>query len=74
MVRFHEACREAGISPLEGALASVRARDWVSEVVVGVTSGTELTEIAAAWQAPVPESPEISVSEDLSLIDPRNWA
>jgi aryl-alcohol dehydrogenase-like predicted oxidoreductase len=71
---FHGACRETGISPLDVALASVRAREWISEVVVGVTSGAELRQITAAWQAPVPMFQGDSFSEDLSLIDPRNWA
>jgi aryl-alcohol dehydrogenase-like predicted oxidoreductase len=74
VVGFHEACREAGFSPLAVALASVRSRGWISEVVVGATSGVELSQIAAAWQAPVPEFRGGKFSEDLSLIDPRNWA
>ncbi|MFM8154864.1 MAG: aldo/keto reductase [Actinomycetes bacterium] len=74
VVRFHAECREAGISSLEGALAVVRALPWVSEIIVGVTSGQELGEIFCAWDSPLPEFMNFTASQDLALIDPRNWA
>lgn len=74
VVRFHVACEEEGISPLQGALAAVRARTWVDEVVVGVTTGQELREISRAWVSPQPASTSFVASKDLALIDPRNWA
>ena len=74
VVRFHSACSEAGISPLEGALAVVRALPWVSEIIVGVTSAQELGEIICAWDSPAPEITKFTASQDLALIDPRNWA
>ena len=74
VVRFHAACMEAGVSPIEGALSAVRARTWVSEVVIGVTSGQELREIARAWLSPAAEVTKFTASHDLALIDPRNWA
>ncbi len=74
VVHFHTACAEAGISSIEGALAAVRQRAWVSEVVIGVTSSQELGEIASAWPAAADQTPTFSPSHDLALIDPRNWA
>ena len=74
VLNFHVACVEAGIAPLEGALAAVRARTWVSEVIVGVTAGQELRDIARAWASPVPATTNFVASGDLTLIDPRNWA
>jgi aryl-alcohol dehydrogenase-like predicted oxidoreductase len=71
---FHETCREAGISPLAGALASVQTREWIAEVVIGVTSAAELKEVVDVWHVPLRQPRVISSSEDLSLIDPRNWA
>ena len=74
VVRFHSSCAESGISPIEAALAAVRDCTWVSEVVVGVTSGPELREITRAWYSPVAQAANVSASHDLALIDPRNWA
>ena len=74
VVRFHSACSEAGTSSLEGALAVVRGLSWVSEIVVGVTSGQELREIMCAWDSPATEVMNFMASQDLALIDPRNWA
>ncbi len=73
VVRFHSACAEAGITSLEGALAAVRGLSWVSEVIVGVTSGQELREIARAWDSPTTDVMSFLASHDLALIDPRNW-
>jgi aryl-alcohol dehydrogenase-like predicted oxidoreductase len=74
VVGFHAACVEAGVSPIEGALSAVRACTWVSEVVIGVTSGQELREITRAWHSPVTAATNFTASHDLALIDPRNWA
>jgi aryl-alcohol dehydrogenase-like predicted oxidoreductase len=74
VVRFHAACVEAGVSPIEGALSAVRARSWVSDVVIGVTSGQELREITRAWHSPATEATNFTASSDPALIDPRNWA
>jgi len=74
IVAFHEHCREMGRTPVEVCLGHARAVPWVSRIVVGVTSGLELAELAAAWS----ETPAQLVdpswgTDDLSLIDPRRW-
>lgn len=74
VLRFQSACAAEGITPLEGALGAVRARIWVTEVVIGVTSHRELREVTRAWDSPVAKVPISSASRDLALIDPRNWA
>jgi aryl-alcohol dehydrogenase-like predicted oxidoreductase len=74
VLRFHSACAAKGITPVEGALGTVRARPWVSEVVIGVTSDQELREVTRVWCLPVAWAPISVASQDLALIDPRNWA
>ena len=75
VVRFHDQCDEAGRSPVEEALAFVKGQPWITHVVVGVTSGSELREIAGAWQEAATGSGPVSLeSHDLTLIDPREWA
>jgi aryl-alcohol dehydrogenase-like predicted oxidoreductase len=75
VVRFHDRCEEVGQSPLAAALAYLKGLDWVSEVIVGVTSAAELREIADAWQRTEAESlMDEWESHDMALIDPRQWA
>ena len=74
--RFFEACAAAGLPPVVAALAWVRALPWADEVVLGVTSASELTELLDAWSqaSTVPPSFYADLaSTDLSLIDPRLW-
>lgn len=71
VIAFREAARERSIAPLRAALSFIRTQAWIAEVVVGVTSARELTDLAAAWNQPI----EIvgDRSDDLDLIDPRRW-
>ena len=74
VIAFHHACEAAGVTPLAGALAHVRALPWATEVVVGVTDVAELDEIWQAWATTVPVlAPDEVASDDHTLIDPRNW-
>jgi aryl-alcohol dehydrogenase-like predicted oxidoreductase len=75
VLRFHDRCDEAGRGPIEGSLAFVRAQEWVTDVVVGVTSAAELRQIADAWESADGDSAIAGQgSHDLALIDPRRWA
>ena len=74
VVRFHDSCEEVGQRPLAAALAHLKGLDWVSEVIVGVTSAAELGEIADAWQRTEAE-PLMAEweSHDMAQIEPRQW-
>ncbi|HBJ73079.1 MAG TPA: hypothetical protein DDY88_05095 [Actinobacteria bacterium] len=75
VLRFRSHCSDIGVEPRALALGFIRTLGWVSQVVLGVTSAEELSQITATWA----ESPEIDHegfrgSSDLALIDPRLWA
>jgi aryl-alcohol dehydrogenase-like predicted oxidoreductase len=75
IVAFHDACHDRDIAPLDACLSFVRSVPWVDEVVVGVTSAAELSQIAEAWNtesAPLDWSAMASTNVD--LLDPRRWA
>jgi aryl-alcohol dehydrogenase-like predicted oxidoreductase len=58
------------------AAAYVASRDWIDEVVVGVTSATEMRQVTAALRAgPLADAPEwrMLASDDIDLLDPRRW-
>lgn len=75
VMTYHEWCRSRGRRPMEVALAHVRALTEVSEVVVGVTSAVECSELAATWESLTPAlAPEELACADVSLLDPRTWA
>ena len=73
VVSYHRACAAAGRSPLAVALGHVRALPWASEIVVGVTSPGELDDIWRAWQEVPSLAADELASDDIALIDPRNW-
>jgi aryl-alcohol dehydrogenase-like predicted oxidoreductase len=55
-------------------LGHVKALPWVSQVVVGVTSPAEWSEIITAWSEVTPELlPSSLASDDPNLLDPRLW-
>jgi aryl-alcohol dehydrogenase-like predicted oxidoreductase len=71
---FHQYAGDAGVSPITVALSHVRALPWADEVVVGVTSASELQVIVDAWSGAEPMlAPLTLASSDLDLIDPRRW-
>jgi aryl-alcohol dehydrogenase-like predicted oxidoreductase len=73
MRRWRQWCAERGLSPLQAALAVVKATPGVSHVVVGVESCSQLEQILKAWQAATPmPGPELSCA-DPAVIDPRTW-
>ncbi len=75
VLRFREACAAHGWAPLEAALGFVAGLDWVTQVVVGATSGTELREIVAACaDREAISAADLPSSSDLDLVDPRRWA
>lgn len=55
------------------ALDFVRTQPWVSQIVVGVTSSSELEHLGRLWAAtPLADLPSCS-STDIDLLDPRRW-
>ena len=74
VVAFHAYCAHAELTPLEAALAHVRALPWATDIVVGVTSAGELRQIVDAWNTvPATLAPENLACMDAALIDPRLW-
>ena len=72
--RFREGAAEAGIRPLEFALAAVLAEPAIDRLVVGVDGSAQLEEILAAAATHVPAiDPDRYVSDDPALINPSNW-
>jgi len=66
---------EVQTSPIALALGHVRALAWASEVVIGVTSAQELSEVARDWKAAPAALADPSLScLDTALIDPREWS
>ena len=75
---FHDLCEELKISPIQVALSFVQGLEWVDQLVVGITSASELAEIVEASELNQSANRHeitrsIEPSNDLSLIDPRNW-
>jgi len=71
---FRTWAREHSVTPVAACLAHVRALPWAAQVVVGVTSAHELSEICEAWASvpPALADPDLA-STDPDLIDPRRW-
>lgn len=72
--RFQDNCVVMGLEPRRVALAFIKSLGWVDQVVLGVTSGEELSQILDAWKNPSEIDLDGFVgSSDDSLIDPRQW-
>jgi len=71
---FHRFCEERGVDSLAACLSFTRGLPWAGPVVVGVTSATELAQIADAWAAePIDDDWAGLASDDVDLVDPRRW-
>lgn len=56
-------------------LAHAKSLPWVSEVIVGATSPSELRQVCSTWQSvSALRAPSEVASNDLGLIDPRRWS
>jgi aryl-alcohol dehydrogenase-like predicted oxidoreductase len=76
IVRFRESTLGAhpDASLVETCLAHAASLPWATHVVVGATTPAELDEIGAAWSRMVPAPADDALrSDDLALIDPRQW-
>jgi aryl-alcohol dehydrogenase-like predicted oxidoreductase len=72
--QWHEKLQDSGASPLEACLAYPLSLEQVDQVIVGVDSASQLSEILQAAKN-VNEGPDSSFmrSTDLDLINPSNW-
>lgn len=72
---LHRALREAGMSPLEGALRHCLARPDLDRVVVGCENLAQLGEILRAAPGEFPGTIDTSVFaiEEERIIDPSQW-
>lgn len=74
--RFREICRDASLSPLEGALSYLRTLP-IDHVVIGVQSVAQLSEIVSAWQRVQTLNVDGFVDCDMATspaVNPANWA
>jgi len=61
-------------SALHTCIAHIRALPWAQQVVVGVTSILEWKGVVRAWDEVQPDpAPYFLASDDLRLLDPRQW-
>jgi aryl-alcohol dehydrogenase-like predicted oxidoreductase len=75
VVKFHDWCAETGQHSIEVALSFVKTIAPVAEVVIGVTTGAELNDLAHAWATCQQDlDTEGLASGDIGLLDPRTWA
>lgn len=72
--QWHEKLQDSGASSLEACLAYPLSLEQVDQVIVGVDSASQLSEILQAAKN-VNEGPDTSFmrSTDLDLINPSNW-
>ena len=74
VIRYHDWVSDQDDSPSAIALNHVLALPWVHEVVIGVTTVGELKQAIETVRASRASlAPTELASQDLSLIDPRNW-
>ena len=75
VIKFHDWCESNGEQPIEVALSFIKTTAPITEVVVGVTTGAELNDLAQAW-ATCKQGLDIDglTSGDIGLLDPRTWA
>jgi aryl-alcohol dehydrogenase-like predicted oxidoreductase len=69
-----EVASKIGFTPVELSLAFVRSQPEIDEVVLGVTSESELAQLLTAWEKSAVDVDWSSLeSSDLELLDPRKW-
>ena len=75
VIKFHDWCESNGEQPIEVALSFAMSIAPITEVVIGVTTGAELNDLAHAW-ATCQQGLDIDglASGDIALLDPRTWA
>ena len=75
VIKFHDWCESTGEQPIEVALSFIKAIAPITEVVIGVTTGAELNDLAHAW-ATCKQGLDTDglTSGDIELLDPRTWA
>ena len=75
VIKFHDWCESNGEQPIEVALSFIKTIAPITEVVIGVTTGAELNDLAHAW-ATCQQGLDTDglASGDMALLDPRTWA
>ena len=69
--------KNAGLNPLEGALAFLASIKEIDRVIIGVTSEDELRQVVAAWKAVSAKQTPIEFKSlawsDETILDPSLW-
>jgi len=73
LARWERWCRDRELSPLSAALAFGKGMAGVSYCVVGVENAAQMDEIAEAWASAEPITDATLASDELAVIDPREW-
>ena len=72
--KVREVASELGRTSLQLCIDYVKSQPEIDEVVLGVTSEAELSELLDAWrQEPIEHDWSALESADVKLIDPRTW-
>jgi len=62
-----------GLTPLQACLRLTNTLDAIDKVIVGVESVTQLDQILAAYEGPLPSLPQFRPLHDDRLINPATW-
>ncbi len=71
---YRDCLREAGYSPLEGALGFIKRVPGVDIALIGVTSDAQLRDCVAAYERGCDLDLQRFACSDAALIDPRRWS
>jgi len=63
-----------GLTPLQACLRLTNTLDAIDKVIVGVESVTQLDQILAAHEGPLPSLPQFGPLHDYRLINPATWS
>ena len=64
---------EEGLTPLEACIGFANANEYISHIVVGVDSKSQLKQILEASDKVLDFFPSSIITTDQSLINPSNW-
>lgn len=73
LAQWHEWCCRRNVTPLEACLGALSGREWISKLVVGVTSATQLDELASAAKTLIDDLSGIPQTDDEGLLNPARW-
>ncbi|MEL7428370.1 MAG: aldo/keto reductase, partial [Pseudomonadota bacterium] len=73
LAQWHEWCSRKNVTPVEACLGALSGKEWISKLVVGVTSTAQLDELAAATKTIIDDVSDIPQTNDEDLLNPARW-